>query len=128
MNNKYYKTEYFFYEENINGDFVEQPHAHVIYTKEHPTPQNDLDVLFECIEVERINCKHLMVEKTIELVKNILDNDGEYVDSDTAVVEIVYIAYTQELSPYIDWGLMSNETPPIYMVNREKSKVIIHDN
>ena len=116
-----YETNYYFYEENINGNFDNvEPHHYSIWTKEYPTPQNDLDILFECLEIERIGCKHVMVEKPGE------DENGHYIDSDTAIVEIVYVAYTQELSPYIDWDINSS-LPPIYAIDREKSKIKINN-
>lgn len=116
-----YRTNYSFYEENINGNFNNvEPYEYSILTEKHPTPQNDLDVLFECMEIERIGCKHIMVEKIIE------DKNGDYIDSDIAIVEIEYIAYTQELSPYIDWDIVSN-LPPIYAIDREKSKIKINN-
>ena len=116
-----YKTNYSFYEENINGNFDNvEPHEYSISTVEYPTPENDLDVLFECLEVERVGCKHIMVEKTVE------DENGEYIDSDSAIVEIVYIAYTQELSSYFDWSLAKG-MPPIYKIDREKSKITIEN-
>lgn len=116
-----YKTNYSFYEENINGNFDNvEPHEYSIFTTKYPTAENDIDVLFECLEIERIGCKHVMVEKTVE------NENGDYVDSDTAIVEIVYVAYTQELSPYIDWDIDSS-LPPIYAIDREKSKIKINN-
>lgn len=116
-----YKTNYSFYEENINGNFDNvEPHEYYILTPEHPTAENDLDVLFECLEVERISCKHIMVEKTI-----IDANTEEYIDSDEAIIDVIYLAYTQELSSYFDWNVAKG-MPPIYKINREKSKIIIN--
>lgn len=116
-----YKTNYSFYEENINGNFDNvEPHEYSISTIEHPTPENDLDVLFECLEIERIGCKHVMVEKIIE------DENGDYVDSDLTIIEIEYIAYTHELSSYINWNIASS-LPPIYAIDREKSKIKINN-
>lgn len=117
-----YETNYYFYEENINGNFNNvEPHHYSIWTKEYPTPQNDLDILFECLEVERIGCKHVMVEKQV-----INMHTEEYVDSDEAVVTIDYLAYTNELSSFINWD--KTNMPPIYKIDREKSKIIISDN
>ena len=116
-----FETNYYFYEENLNGNFKNvEPHHYSIWTTECPTPQNDLDVLFECLEIERIGCKHVMVEKTVTNI-----NTGDYVDSDEAIVEIVYLAYTQELSSFIDWN--KTNMPPIYKIDRDKSKIIIND-
>lgn len=119
-----YKTNYSFYEENINGNFDNvEPHEYSISTVEYPTPENDLDVLFECLEAERIGATKLLVEK--EIVKTI-KGETEYVDSDTAIIDIQCIAYTRELSPYINWEL-SNKVPPIYKINREKTKFTINN-
>ena len=117
-----YETNYYFYEENINGNFDNvEPHHYSIWTKKYPTPQNDLDILFECLEVERIGCKHVMVEKQVVNM-----HTKEYIDSDEAVVTIDYLAYTQELSPFINWD--KTNMPPIYKIDREKSKITINDN
>lgn len=116
-----YNTHYNFYEENLNGNFNTEPHEYSIWTEEYPTAENDMDVLFECLEIENIGCKHVMVEKMITDKET-----GEYIDSDTAIVEIIYIAYTNELSSYINWDVAKN-LPPIYKIDREKSKLIIHN-
>jgi hypothetical protein len=117
-----YNTDYNFYEENLNGNFDNvEPHEYSIWTDELPTAENDLDILFECLEIERIGSKHVMVEKTITDI-----NTGEYIDSDEAIVKIDYLAYTQELSPFINWD--KTNMPPIYKIDREKSKITINDN
>jgi hypothetical protein len=119
-----YRTNYSFYEENINGEFNNvEPYEYSILTEKHPTSQNDLDVLFECMEIERIGATKLLVEK--EIVKTD-KGETEYVDSDTAIVDIQCIAYTRELSPYINWEV-SNKVPPIYKVDREKTKFTINN-
>ena len=119
-----YKTNYSFYEENINGNFDNvEPHEYSILTEKYPTSQNDLDILFECMEIESIDAKKLLVEK--EIVK-IDKGETEYVDSDTAIIDIQCIAYTCELTPYINWKI-SNKVPPIYQVDREKTKFTINN-
>ena len=119
-----YRTNYSFYEENINGNFDNvEPHEYSILTEKHPTSQNDLDILFECIEIDSIGAKKLLVEK--EIVK-IDKGETEYVDSDTAIVDIQCIAYTGELTSYINWEI-SNKVPPIYQVDREKTKFTINN-
>lgn len=110
-----YKTDFFIYEKNLSGNYDSiEPHYYVLETEERPTGKNIEDIILQACEIERIPDQKILVDMTI-------DKDGEYVDHDEEVFEIS-IFRTNELSDYIDWEKCPN-LPPIYKVDREKSKI-----
>lgn len=110
-----YKTNFFIYERNLNGDYDKIiPYHYVLETSEYPIGDNINDIIFEACEIERIPDGTIMIDVTTE-------KDGEWFNHDEAEFEII-IVRTNELSDFIMWDKCPN-LPPIYKVDKEKSKI-----
>ena len=112
-----YKTTFFIYERNLDGDYVNiEPYCYVLETEKHPEGTSINDIIFQACEIERIPDGTILIDATIE-------KDGEWINHDEAEFEIK-IVRTKERSNYINWEKCPN-LPPIYKVDKEKSKLNI---
>ena len=103
-----YKATLRVYEKSLNGDFVDTPHTYVAHAEDIDTVKTMSDDMFwQCVEIEGIGSGLVYTELDIE-------KDGEYVDSDNAILDIDVIR-TDKPSSY-SWS------PSILAVNRRKSK------
>lgn len=110
-----YKTTFFIYERNLDGDYVNiEPYCYVLETEKHLEGTSIDDIIFQACEIERIPDGIILIDATIE-------KDGEWVNHDEAEFEIK-IVRTKERSNYINWEKCPN-LPPIYKVDKEKSKI-----
>ena len=112
-----YKTTFFIYERNLNGDYVNiEPYCYVLETEKHPEGTSIDDIIFQACEIERIPDGIILIDLTIE-------KDGEWINHDEAEFEIK-IVRTKERSNYINWEKCP-KLPPIYKVDKEKSTLNI---
>lgn len=110
-----YKTTFFIYEQNIVGDYVNvEPYEYRLETSEFPTNEDFKDIIFQACEIERI--PNVMISVDINTEK-----DGEFVNHDEFEFKLNIIR-NKNLSKYIRWDKCPN-LPPIYEVDREKSKI-----
>lgn len=112
-----YKTTFFIYEKDLDGDYVNiKPYCYVLETEKHPEGTSIDNIIFQACEIESISDGIILIDITIE-------KDGEWVNHDEAEFKIK-IVRKNELSDYIDWKKCP-KAPPIYKVDKEKSKLNI---
>ena len=112
-----FKNLFLIYEQNLNGDYKNvEPYEYVMETKTNITGEEINEIIFQACEIERIPDGMIMVDLTME-------KDGEWYSHDEGEFEIS-IVRTDELSDYIDWEKCP-KAPPIYKVDKEKSKLNI---
>lgn len=105
-----------FYEANLNGDFS---FSDACGYKVNGTSIEDVkskfnDIIWEAIEIERWDRQRVLMVQTIT-------QNGNFVDSDEAVINIEKVVHTNKPSVYIAWDKMQR-TPDIFSVDRENSK------